>query len=178
MITQKRIWSNLLGLWVLLSVFSGTPAKATSAETRMPTNQFRQIEQPFELKLGITLGGLALIGLELWWFLVSKTQAQQATANQGIQELTIQVDGGYDPNRVVVKAGQPVRLKFFRKDPSNCLGKIILPDFHIAKDLDLNRMTPVEFTPKTPGEYPFTCGMNMARGVLEVKAAGTANQEE
>ncbi|MBD2744898.1 cupredoxin domain-containing protein [Coleofasciculus sp. FACHB-1120] len=178
MVIQKKVWSNLLGLWVLLSVFSGIPAKATSAEAPMATNQVSQIEQPFELKLGITLGGLALIGLELWWFLVSKTQAQQATANQGIQELTIQVDGGYDPNRVVVKAGQPVRLNFFRKDPSSCLEKIILPDFHIAKDLDLNRMTPVEFTPKIPGEYAFTCGMNMARGVLEVKAAAMANQEE
>ena len=178
MVTQKKVWNHLIGLWVLLSVFSVAPAKATSAEAHIQTNQFRQIEQPFELKLGITLGGLALIGLEVWWFLLSKTQAQKATENQGIQELTIQVDGGYDPNRVVVKAGQPVRLKFFRKDPSSCLEKIILPDFHIAKDLDLNRMTPVEFTPKKPGEYPFTCGMNMARGVLEVTAAGTGNQEE
>ncbi len=178
MVTRKKVWINLLSLWVLLSVFSVSPAKASTAEAPMPTNQFRRIEQPFELKLGITLGGVALIGLELWWFLLSKTQAQQATANQGIQELTIQVDGGYEPNRVVVKAGQPVRLNFFRKDPSSCLEKIILPDFHIAKDLDLNRMTPVEFTPKNPGEYPFTCGMNMARGVLEVTAAGTGNQEE
>jgi plastocyanin domain-containing protein len=178
MVTRKKLWSNLLSLWVLLLVFSVSPAKASTAKARMPTNQFRQIEQPFGLKLGITLGGVALIGLELWWFLVSKTQAQQATANQGIQELTIQVDGGYNPNRVVVKAGQPVRLNFFRKDPSSCLEKIILPDFHIAQDLDLNRMTSVEFTPKTPGEYPFTCGMNMARGVLEVTAGGTGNQEE
>lgn len=178
MVTRKKVWNHFIGLSVLLSVFSVAPAKATSAEAPMQTNQFRQIEQPFELKLGITLGGLGLIGLELWWFLLSKTQAQQATANQGIQELTIQVDGGYEPNRVVVKAGQPVRLNFFRKDPSSCLEKIILPDFHIAQDLDLNRMTPVEFTPKTPGEYPFTCGMNMARGVLEVKATVTANREE
>lgn len=36
--------------------------------------QFRQIEQPLSLKIGVTIGGLALIGLELWWFLFSKTK--------------------------------------------------------------------------------------------------------
>ena len=28
------------------------------------------IEQPFEVRLGVTLVGLGLIGLELWWFLL------------------------------------------------------------------------------------------------------------
>ena len=36
------------------------------------SSQFRSIEQPFELKLAVTVGGLALIGLELWWFLLSR----------------------------------------------------------------------------------------------------------
>ncbi|MEL6130780.1 MAG: hypothetical protein AAFU84_21455 [Cyanobacteria bacterium J06633_23] len=27
------------------------------------------IDQPFEVRLGVTLVGLGLIGLELWWFL-------------------------------------------------------------------------------------------------------------
>ena len=178
MVTQKKLLRNFFSLGLLLSLASIAPVKAVSPETAMPTSQLRQIEQPFEVKLGVTLGGLALIGLELWWFLLSKSQGQQATANQGIQELTIKVDGGYNPDRVVVKAGQPVRLNFFREDPSSCLEKVILPDFHIAKDLDLDRVTPVEFTPQKPGEYPFTCGMNMARGVVEVKASVATNQDE
>jgi plastocyanin domain-containing protein len=31
-------------------------------------SQFRRIEQPFWLKSAVTVGGLGLIGLELWWF--------------------------------------------------------------------------------------------------------------
>lgn len=178
MVSKKKLLRHFCSVGLLLSIASIAPVKAAPPEGTMPTSKFRQIEQPFEVKLGVTLGGLALIGLELWWFLLSKTQAQEATANQGIQELTIKVDGGYDPDRVVVKAGQPVRLNFFRQDPSSCLEKVILPDFHIAKDLDLDRVTPVEFTPQKPGEYPFTCGMNMARGVLEVKASVATNQDE
>ncbi|MDB9375942.1 hypothetical protein [Nodularia sphaerocarpa] len=33
------------------------------------------IEQPLALKVGVTIGGLGLIGLELWWFLFSKSAA-------------------------------------------------------------------------------------------------------
>lgn len=75
------------------------------ASSSEETTQFRRIEQPLGLKVGVTLGGIALIGLELWWFLLSKTKAAQAEANQGIQEMTITVDGGYEPSRVVVDAG-------------------------------------------------------------------------
>ena len=136
--------------------------------------QFRRIEQPLGLKIGVTAGGLALIGLELWWFIFSKTRATLAESSSEIQELTINVDGGYEPDRVVVKAGQRVRLNFFRSDPSSCLEKVLLPDFHIAQDLTLNHVTPVEFTPPKPVQYQFSCGMNMFRGVVEVQASNSS----
>jgi plastocyanin domain-containing protein len=133
------------------------------------SGRFQQIEQPLGVKAGVTLGGLALIGLELWWFLGSKTKPKTAQSSQGVQELEITVDGGYSPDQIVVKAGQPVRLKFFRRDPNSCLEQVLFPDFHIAQDLDLNQVTPVEFTPEQPGQYAFTCGMNMFRGVVKVE---------
>jgi plastocyanin domain-containing protein len=114
---------------------------------------------------------LALIGLEIWWFLLSKPKSQKAGANHGIQEITITVDGRYEPSRVVVNAGKPVRLNFLRRDSSSCLEKVLLPDFHLARELELNRCDAIEFTPETPGEYAFTCGMSMFRGVVEVTAS-------
>lgn len=175
MFSKSKIWGSLAGLGLLLGTASGVALAQMPAEMPDPssehTSQFRRIEQPLGLKVGVTLGGLALIGLELWWFLFSKTQAQQAEARQGIQELTITVDGGYEPSRVVVNSGQPVRLNFLRRDPSSCLEKVVFPDFQIAADLDLYQVTPIEFTPEKPGEYPFTCGMNMFRGVVEVQAS-------
>jgi plastocyanin domain-containing protein len=44
----------------------------------------------------------------------------------------------------------------------------LIPDFQIARDLPLNKETAIEFTPKRPGDYSFTCGMNMFRGVIQV----------
>lgn len=35
-------------------------------------SQFQKIEQPVGLKLAVALGGLGLIGAELWWFMFSK----------------------------------------------------------------------------------------------------------
>ncbi|MBH8577812.1 cupredoxin domain-containing protein [Nostocaceae cyanobacterium CENA369] len=164
MFGKKTFLGSLAAFGLLLGTVSGTALAEMPASSSAQTSEFRRIEQPLALKVGVAIAGLGLIGLELWWFLLSKSQA-----HEGIQELTITVDSGYQPARVVVKAGQPVRLNFLRRDPNNCLEKVLLPDFQIASDLALNRVTSVEFTPLQPGEYQFTCGMNMFRGVVEVQ---------
>lgn len=169
MFSKSKILGSIAGVGILIGVVSNVATAQIPAHSPENTTEFRRIEQPLALKLGVTLGGLALIGAELWWFLFSKTKAKQAESTQGIQELTINVDGGYEPAHVVVNAGQPVRLNFFRSDSSSCLEKVLFPDFHIAQDLTLNHVTPVEFTPQKPGQYQFTCGMNMFRGVVEAR---------
>ena len=170
MLTSRKFLNHVLTLGLLLGVVVGSAAGAQASESAQEqTTQFRRIEQPLLLKIGVTLGGLGLIGLELWWFQFSKTEVEQAKMSQGIQEIGVTVDGGYEPSRIVVQAGQPVRLNFFRKDPSSCLEKVLLPDFHRSADLRLNQTTSVEFTPQQPGTYSFHCGMNMVRGVLVVQ---------
>jgi plastocyanin domain-containing protein len=62
--------------------------------TNMPaatqqTEQFRPIEQPFGIKAAVTVGGLGLIGLELWWFLFSKPTSKQAAVASRIQEVAV-----------------------------------------------------------------------------------------
>ncbi len=180
MVSRKTLVAKLAGLGLFLGLAASGALLSSSdyANAQMPmampehqTTQFHRLEQPLGLKIGVTVGGAALMGLELWWFLFSKKQPQKAEATQGVQELTIIVDGGYEPSRIVASVGQPVRLNFFRKDASSCLETVLVPDFHIAQKLNLNQVTTVEFTPEKPGHYPFTCGMNMFQGVVEVEAA-------
>lgn len=177
----RKHWmiGSLAGFGLLLGVSGASMAQMPHDEMQRSrteqTGGFRRIDQPLWLKSAVTAGGIGLIGVELWWFLFSKSKSRKADTNQGIQEATITVDGGYEPNRVVVNAGQPVRLSFDRRDPSSCLEAVRIPDFHIAKDLPLNQVTAIEFTPTQPGEYQFTCGMNMFRGVIEVQ--GTERSE-
>lgn len=176
MVNKSAIIGSVASLGLMLGIASGKavaqmPHEGMQRSEIEQKSQFRRIQQPLWLKSAVTFGGLGLIGLELWWFLLSQPKSQKAKTNQGIQEIDIAVDGGYEPSRVVVNVGQPVRLNFHRKDPSSCLEEVRFPDFHIAQDLPLNQITPIEFTPDQPGTYTFTCGMNMFRGVIEVQSA-------
>lgn len=169
MLNKHQLLGSLAGVGLLLGTVSGVTAAERPMDHAASQGQFERLEQPLGVKLGVAAGGVFLIGLELWWFLLSKLKAKQSTLDQGVQKLTIQVDGGYEPSQVVVKAGQPVQLNFFRRDPSSCLEKVLLPDFRIAAALPLNQETAIEFTPNKPGEYPFTCGMNMFRGIVKAE---------
>ncbi|WP_457767835.1 cupredoxin domain-containing protein [Cyanobium sp. ULC084] len=130
---------------------------------------WRSIEQPSGLNVLVFMVGLALIAWELWWFLGRHGSGVAAReGEQGIQEITITVDGGYAPARIKAMAGRPLRLSFRRIDPSGCVAQVIFPDFHKTLDLPLNATTKLELPATEPGVYPFHCGMNMVRGVLEV----------
>ncbi len=56
-------------LWPLLTHSAGS-----QPDDHQPQQTFRRIEQPLAAKIGVTVGGLSLIGLELWWFLLSRSQ--------------------------------------------------------------------------------------------------------
>ncbi len=114
-------------------------------------------------KLLVGFGGIAAILLVARFFFGKKSQAVAAE-----KQVRITVDGGYSPNLIRVKRGQPVILEFLRKDPSGCLEQVILPDFGIRQELPLNRETAVTIVPKQLGEFDFACGMNMYRGRILV----------
>ena len=89
-----------------------------------------------------------------------------ATSGAGPAQVTITVDGGYSPQQVRVKVGQPVRLVFDRRDTGSCSEEVVLPDFGIRRFLPAHERTTIEVTPPAPGTYEFTCGMSMLRGRL------------
>jgi plastocyanin domain-containing protein len=164
---------TLAGLGFLLGAISGIiAAEAPGQMDSMPqrSSQFQAIDQPVRNKILVTIGGIGLVSLELWWFLLNKPKSTQATVHGDVQSITVTVDGGYEPSHIVVQAGRAVQLNFDRQDPSSCLEELRLPDFHIAQKLVLHQITPIEFTPDKPGHYEFSCGMNMFRGTLEVQA--------
>ena len=179
---KSKYWLGALVSATLL-LGSSDPVKAQMSKTQMSeaemsevsTGEFRRIEQPLGLKAGIAAAGLGLVGVELWWFLFSKTKAETAKAADGLQSIDITVDGGYSPDQIVVQTGQLVQLNFLRKDPSSCLEQIILPDFNKALDLPLNQKTTVEVLPEAAGSYTFHCGMNMFRGTIRAENSGKSS---
>jgi len=120
--------------------------------------------------LFVTLGGLALAGLVLWYFFFSSRPAvaAQATAG-GVQQVDIMVKGGYSPSTIEVAHGQPVQLNFYRDEENSCSEELLMPDFNVRRDLPAFQTTRVELLPQQPGRYEFTCGMGMLRGSLVVR---------
>lgn len=76
MLYHRQIALSLGSLGIMLGIASGVRANKISIPHSNSTAKFRHIEQPLSLKIGVTAGGLTLIGLELWWFLFSKNKAK------------------------------------------------------------------------------------------------------
>ncbi len=115
----------------------------------------------------VTLVGLGIIGWIVWYFWLWKGESVEAqTKEGGVQEVEVTVKGGYQPASIVVKAGERVRLNFTRREASTCGEEVIIPGFGKRAHLPEGQTVTIEVTPDKPGEYEFTCGMNMYRGKL------------
>ncbi len=114
--------------------------------------------------------GVAVMVFIAWFFwLAPKPRTAASTSAGGVQEVAITVKGGYTPDVILVKAGQPVRLHFTRQESASCSEKVLFPDFNQSALLPEGEQVTLEFTPQTPGEYGFQCGMGMLRGKLIVE---------
>jgi len=124
-------------------------------------------------QIAVTAAGAAAIVWLLWYFLLSRRPAAAAAINAqgGVQEIRVLVKGGYTPDTILVQAGKPVRLQFYRDETADCSERVVFDAFGINQTLPAFQTTTIEFTPKTPGEFPFRCGMNMLKGLLVVEPA-------
>jgi plastocyanin domain-containing protein len=127
-------------------------------------------------QLVVSALGLAAIAWVLWYFLFSRRPAAAARQTRGVQEIAITVKGGYSPDTILVQAGKPVRLMFYRDETADCSERVVFEHFSINARLPAFETTAIEFTPAEPGEYPFRCGMSMLKGLLVVEPAGAGRR--
>jgi plastocyanin domain-containing protein len=76
---------------------------------------------------------------------------------------------GFAPEKLTVKAGQPVKLVVTRQVERTCATHIVMKDFGVNQPLPLGKAVEVTVTPKKPGSYRFSCGMDMIAGSLEAR---------
>ncbi|MBD2345142.1 hypothetical protein [Anabaena subtropica] len=67
---RKIILASLASWGLIFSLGANTALADINHES--PTTQFRPMEQPLSTKAAVTFAGMTLIGLEIWWFLLSK----------------------------------------------------------------------------------------------------------
>lgn len=66
-IVASMVWGLIFSL--------GTNAAVANVRHDSQTTQFQRMEQPLAIKAAVTAGGLALVCLEIWWFLLSKSKS-------------------------------------------------------------------------------------------------------
>jgi RND family efflux transporter MFP subunit len=101
---------------------------------------------------------------------VAPRSARAAKSQSNVQEAKVVVtELGYEPARLTLRAGTPVRLTFVRTTDKTCATEVVFPSLNIRRPLPLNQPVAVEFTPKVSGEIGFVCGMNMLRGTVVIQ---------
>ncbi|MFN7135306.1 MAG: cupredoxin domain-containing protein, partial [Myxococcales bacterium] len=94
--------------------------------------------------------------------------APKQEAEKPSTEAVITVQGGYKPERVVVKKGVKTKLIFNRMDTGFCSSEVKIPKLGVHEALAELQATVIEITPTEAGEIPYTCGMGMMRGTIVV----------
>lgn len=115
----------------------------------------------------INLLGIAIIAFVYWFFFGKKKEEVTMVENNRV---VIKVAGGYQPNHLVLKKGEPTTLVFHRTDQSDCLEEVVIPDFGVREHLPIGQDHEVTFTPEKEGVFTMSCGMNMFHGKLEVRS--------
>lgn len=116
-------------------------------------------------KIIITVVGVAGIVFTYWFFLMRRQEKVRVTADS----VDITVEGGYSPEIITIPQGKKTVLYLTRKDPSNCLEEIVIPQFKVRRYLPLHERVMIEITPQEKGEFDFACGMNMFHGKIIVQ---------
>jgi plastocyanin domain-containing protein len=120
-------------------------------------------------ELVVLLVGVAAIAWVNWYFFVAGRRAVAARNSGAVQEIEIQVLGGYSPSVVRLKRGIPARLVFDRQEDSSCSEEVVLPALGIRRFLPAFRKTTIDVTPNESGAFDITCGMSMLHGKLIVE---------
>lgn len=115
-------------------------------------------------KIVITIFGLSLSAFIYYFF-----QGRKEKSTRVKTSVDIAVSGGYTPEVIEVPVGRPTTLNFILKSRSHCLEEIVLPDFRKKAHLEVGAPYKVVITPPRPGEYIYSCGMNMYHGKIIAK---------
>ena len=94
------------------------------------------------------------------------TQGPQAPAGSVLVNVNMT---GFDPAFIEAKAGQPLKLAFFRPTDANCAREVVFPSLGIRKELPAGQVVVVDITPSKSGPLNFECGMKMLKGQLIVR---------
>jgi plastocyanin domain-containing protein len=97
--------------------------------------------------------------------------APAAAPMSGKLEITV-TEKGFEPDKLRVKAGEPVKLAFTRKTDKTCATEVVLQlgdGQKVEKKLPLGETVEIDATFAKAGELRYACAMDMIAGVVTVE---------
>ncbi|HWQ99387.1 MAG TPA: sulfite exporter TauE/SafE family protein [Candidatus Methylomirabilis sp.] len=119
-------------------------------------------------------GGLTVMGAPVtpgslltgWTSQAAQQAIPAANAQEQVVRMTV-ASGTYAPKVLTVKKGVPVRWEIDGQDVGGCASSLVMPTYGIRRNLTPG-LNIIQFTPKSAGAVPFSCGMGMIRGSFNV----------
>lgn len=109
-----------------------------------------------------------------YFWLADREEAREARAKDGeVQEVSVLVNGGYHPDRITLRRGRPIRLRFRRtNDGESWWDDLDFPYARVVRELPEGETVVVDVGPLEPGEYTFFSGLGTMRGTLVIEGEG------
>ncbi len=158
-----------------LSAISSYMSKSFASKIRTVSASLVVILGIVMLSNGLNLSGIALPSYSAQ---NNKSTAQsqsqqissngsQAQTNANIQEITTDLQNGYEP--ITVKAGVPVRwtIKATANDINGCNRTMVIPEYNLQHDFKPGDNI-VEFTPQNSGAISYSCWMGMISSTITI----------
>lgn len=124
---------------------------------------------------GLTLAGSPFTLKEFWQTatgagdnsVLGSVSAATVTGTNQTATITVYATS-YEPQRMTLKAGVPATLSFVTNNTQGCTRSLVFPTLKIQEILPATGTTQVELPALAKGRVPFSCGMGMFRGEIEV----------
>lgn len=81
----------------------------------------------------------------------------------------VRVRGGYHPDTIYARVGEPLRLTFRREETAPCSERVVFPDLGKSAMLPAYQDVTIELKLERAGVYEFTCQLGMLHGWLIVE---------
>lgn len=112
----------------------------------------------YSFNSGLVLSGSSFT-LDFW----TSGDAIEATQDENVQVIKMNVDWVFEPNEFIIKKGVPVRWEIEGENISGCSNEVAIPRLNISKKIEKG-INIIEFTPEETGVIPFSCWMGMLGG--------------
>jgi plastocyanin domain-containing protein len=121
----------------------------------------------------LLMGVIGLLGVPALLMIGCASKPVSAISQpDGTQTIKVVVKQGYQPSHIEAKAGQPLKIEFYRdEEPGqhSCGDTLEIPAESVKLPLPARESQIVEIKPQQPGDMLFQCGMSMMKGKITFK---------